>query len=737
MADAPNIIVTGPDKDTLRTSAPKLNHAIDNANEALNKSILAETNASNAVTTSNQAKSTAESVQEQFNQVVIDGDSSVEAAQARVDAGGNSFTTLKDRLDSSDEQLADIAISIMKFDQLKVAIGTTGIYDYAPVIQAAIDHVASLGGGTVLIPKGTFYVVGKAKTIYLSSNVNIKGSGKNVSIIKIHESTGDWGQLLRSRTEAMHDIEISDLTLDCNIDNLVGFPDRWGDNNRVLLYLGEGLRFNIHDVKLISNGVWAIRGKISYSTIRNVEVEYDVSTYTGEKFDVSCFWLGGEENFVTNNSMKVTNNSTFIPPTGIECQGHRSHYSGNTIIGFSVGFIFTSCTSYENIYHVIEELGSNNTKIYNNIITCRDGGVIIWPMNVPEGSIIKNLTISDNTIDIIKGGSATRSVGIGMRLGNPFSATNSDKDMTAPLHDCKIFNNIIKFDTRRVNTSPSAGDHAFRFECDVEIDGLDIQGNTVVKAGGMGVWLSENEMRDPSTNEVINNEWIKNVNIIGNTFKEVKLGVRVARNVSNVIIENNVFEQKSLYSTFADNMVIAIQSENSVYINNMNYKIKNNHFLGDSKWRPFYPRFHQSSAILAFYPPSRGMDLELTGIEVVEEKPSGLGTFINNSMHVRMLDGTKKKTTFGIGGTVGALKTSSGSSVQVTAGIDTEKLTVNDSTNLYPHMHLILDNTKFNTDIVIILAVIGNDVYFAQNVGLKSGATLPSTTNYFSSLVTA
>jgi lysophospholipase L1-like esterase len=43
--------------------------------------------------------------QSQINQMVIEGDSSVEAAQARVDADGNAFTTLKERLDTADAQL--------------------------------------------------------------------------------------------------------------------------------------------------------------------------------------------------------------------------------------------------------------------------------------------------------------------------------------------------------------------------------------------------------------------------------------------------------------------------------------------------------------------------------------------------------------------------------------------------------------------------------------------------------
>src|SRR5690554_2123028 len=56
-----------------------------------------------AVNTAEYAKAKAESVQAQFDQVVIEGDSSVEAAQARVGSDGMTYETLKERLDAEHE----------------------------------------------------------------------------------------------------------------------------------------------------------------------------------------------------------------------------------------------------------------------------------------------------------------------------------------------------------------------------------------------------------------------------------------------------------------------------------------------------------------------------------------------------------------------------------------------------------------------------------------------------------
>ena len=61
--------------------------------------------ATNALSLSESADTLSKSVQEQFNQIVIDGDSSVEAAQARVDTSGQSNPTLKARLDKEHNEV--------------------------------------------------------------------------------------------------------------------------------------------------------------------------------------------------------------------------------------------------------------------------------------------------------------------------------------------------------------------------------------------------------------------------------------------------------------------------------------------------------------------------------------------------------------------------------------------------------------------------------------------------------
>src|SRR5699024_6426785 len=90
--------------DTLNEGRVKLNRAIDDSNIARDK-------AESADIKSDEALANSESTQTQLDTIVIEGDSSVEAAQARVDSVGKEYSTLKERLDEENQevtqQLAD------------------------------------------------------------------------------------------------------------------------------------------------------------------------------------------------------------------------------------------------------------------------------------------------------------------------------------------------------------------------------------------------------------------------------------------------------------------------------------------------------------------------------------------------------------------------------------------------------------------------------------------------------
>src|SRR5690606_6439996 len=100
--------------DTLNQGREKLNEAITDAETAKIVSEQADDKASQAL-----AKS--ESTQTQLDTIVIDGDSSVEAAQARVSTTGTAYGTLKQRLDTEYEEVtSQLALTLKEEDFNKV-----------------------------------------------------------------------------------------------------------------------------------------------------------------------------------------------------------------------------------------------------------------------------------------------------------------------------------------------------------------------------------------------------------------------------------------------------------------------------------------------------------------------------------------------------------------------------------------------------------------------------------------
>jgi hypothetical protein len=166
MADAPKILGT----DTLKNAYPKLNSAIDNANEALNKHAATDLKADTAITTANNAvtiatgaDTKANSVRDEFDQVIAEaGSNNPEVVNAR-----GTFPLLKNRLDDVTTSLAEMATDVSNLG------ANVNAMDNAPFIQAALDK-----GGLVTIKKPGNYVtstlhIGDGTTLLLGAGVTL------------------------------------------------------------------------------------------------------------------------------------------------------------------------------------------------------------------------------------------------------------------------------------------------------------------------------------------------------------------------------------------------------------------------------------------------------------------------------------------------------------------------------------------------------------------------------------
>ena len=153
--------------DTLAQGYPKINVAIEQAEQAFTTADNAMDTANSSIAVSNQALANSQSTQEQLNQIVIDGDSSVEAAQARVNADNTiTYDTLKKRLDAEHQELSSQLASITNYrNELFINVREygaklDGVTDDTLAIQSALDT-----GKNIFIPSGVGMIDCKRVTI--------------------------------------------------------------------------------------------------------------------------------------------------------------------------------------------------------------------------------------------------------------------------------------------------------------------------------------------------------------------------------------------------------------------------------------------------------------------------------------------------------------------------------------------------------------------------------------------
>ena len=156
--------------DSLAEGYPKINVAIEQAEKSLVVADNALDTSNSALNIANTALNKSNSTQQQLDAIVINGDSSVEAAQARVAADGTTtYDTLKERLDIENQkvmsQLEGITnVRMFKCDDGEYVKGD-GVHDDTTGIQHAIDS-----GRGLYFPNGIYIVSSPLKIHHNSIN---------------------------------------------------------------------------------------------------------------------------------------------------------------------------------------------------------------------------------------------------------------------------------------------------------------------------------------------------------------------------------------------------------------------------------------------------------------------------------------------------------------------------------------------------------------------------------------
>ncbi|WP_242250697.1 glycosyl hydrolase family 28-related protein [Bacillus cereus group sp. BfR-BA-01379] len=153
----------------------------------------AKNDAESAKKYSEEANRVSENVQMQLHTLVLNGDSSVEAAQARVDFHGEAHPTLKARLDTEYTQVHSQLLETnsrfkniwidMKAEYGLIGDGTT---DETSKVLEAIAYVKTIGGGVLYFPNGTYRIKKQLRIDF--SNVIIMGQNKEKTILKFTDT---------------------------------------------------------------------------------------------------------------------------------------------------------------------------------------------------------------------------------------------------------------------------------------------------------------------------------------------------------------------------------------------------------------------------------------------------------------------------------------------------------------------------------------------------------------------
>ncbi|WP_176519097.1 hypothetical protein [Bacillus toyonensis] len=165
---------------TATNALNKANTADQKANSALLQSTSAEQNADfakqlaqEAKTTANNANDTSNSVQKQLDQIVIEGDSSLAANQARLDANDKEYGSLKARIDAEQVKTEEMFLNPLQFK-------APGAVDDTAAFRAAVQYAINRRVRKLVFPYSTYKL---SKPIYLNGVSDFELDLQNSTII--------------------------------------------------------------------------------------------------------------------------------------------------------------------------------------------------------------------------------------------------------------------------------------------------------------------------------------------------------------------------------------------------------------------------------------------------------------------------------------------------------------------------------------------------------------------------
>lgn len=412
-------------QDTLNKGRVKLNNAITDAEAA-------KADAGSAKEKSEQALAQSESTQTQLDTIVIEGDSSVEAAQARVPVEGAAYETLKDRLDSeytdvttqlthTTNHVESMVINVKYPPKPLVGVKMDGVSDDSKALQDIIDYAQQNGnsgqypdkryGYRIEIPTGVLILRDKIRVT--GSGIQIAGSGRQSTIINYK------GDLLSSN-EYLFTIDGGDdeLIVGFTLKDVTIRGDDLGDEGQVHPRAIRVNRTNDWEIENINvfylhqplhtSNAWV--GTLSKSSFKH---NYRGAYLDGQSHNVSVrdvvFGSGVLGFGDISHQLAIRNSwSISIDNCDFEFGNHNnlvtSIYMYNQVRGVSVtNCYFESNTGYA--VYIRDEIASNSggcdgIEIKGNFINQGEGKGVYIRHNNESGRLHEGIEISGNYVYI-------------------------------------------------------------------------------------------------------------------------------------------------------------------------------------------------------------------------------------------------------------------------------------------------------------------------------------------------
>jgi hypothetical protein len=232
-------------------------------------------------------------------------------------------------------------------------IGGIVYADQYPTIQDAInatdvdeDGIADL---ELYAPSGTYNVnyykelpVGKRVGLVLMNNLKIKGNGINKTIIRQADGQNLSFFIQSKDNSFISNVELSDLTIDCNIDGQTGFPTATGLPYGVIAYFKNS---TVHNVRITNCGlglpIYGSNSEYSHIIVDNNKYSGVWFTSSSSKFNTLTQSIiannDGDSHGIFVGEDKASNNTiSFNYVYGNNKTGIVSAYIHNDIVGNKV-----------------------------------------------------------------------------------------------------------------------------------------------------------------------------------------------------------------------------------------------------------------------------------------------------------------------------------------------------------------------------------------------------------------